>query len=293
MNCAACGNAVPQGAQVCPVCGAPVNAGYQQSYAQYQPGAYPPGYQTPCTYTPPSREDRGLLPVLSALPRAFVDSFSQPGEVLRGMVEKRDLLSGPIVALLVLVMSFLGGVVIMRGFISELYAFVASLSGNAGGTAAAVNQGVTYIAGRIAPSVGGVAALCQLISMAVPTAVFMVYICWFCRVTFSWELALGFLAVISMNTVAVSLAAMALALLSPWLAVAVMAAGAAISYTQACGMLGLITARADQTLLRAKILLTAVSIVLTLVVAGVVGGLLMNGVIRHVFSLLSTVGSLI
>ena len=38
MNCAACGNAVPQGAQVCPVCGAPVNAGYQQSYAQYQPG---------------------------------------------------------------------------------------------------------------------------------------------------------------------------------------------------------------------------------------------------------------
>lgn len=295
MNCAACGNVIPQGASVCPCCGAPVQAGiYQQSYAQYQTGGYPQSYQTPYLDSQkPQREAQGLLHTLSLLPRAFLDSFIHPAEVLRAMVERGDLLTAPIVTVLVLVMSFLAGVVITRGFIGELYGFLASLAGNAGGSAAAVNQGVTYIIGRVAPSVGGIAALGQLICMLIPTAVFMIYICFICRVAFSWELALGFMAVTSMNTVVVSLLAMAVSLLSPWLALVLMAASAAISYTKACAMLGLITARPDEQLVGAKLALTAVSLAVTLLTAGGVCGLLMSGVVRHIFSLFSSVGSLI
>lgn len=295
MNCAACGNVIAQGAQVCPCCGAPVQTDtYQQSWAQYQTGGYPQGYQTPYLDTQkPQREEQGLLHTLSLLPRAFLDSFSQPAEVLRAMVERGDLLTAPIVAALVLVMSFLAGVVIARGFIGELYGLISLLAGGAGSSSAAVNQGITYIIGRVAPSVGGIAALGQLICMLIPTAVFMVYICLLCRVAFSWELALGFMAVTSMNTVVVSLVAMALSLLSPWLALIVMAAGTAVSYTQACAMLGLITARPDEQLVSAKLALTVVSLIVTLVTCGGVCGLLMSGVVQHVLRLLSSVGSLI
>jgi len=294
MNCAACGNVIPEGAQACPYCGAQASAPvYQQSYAQYQTGAYPPGYQTPYLYTQqPSREENGFLHTLSLLPRAFADSFTQPGEVLRAMVERRDLFTAPVVAVLVLVMTFLSSIVILHGVVGDLYGFMASLSG-AAGSAAAVNQGVTYIVGRIAPSVGGAAALCQLICMLVPTAVFMLYICVFCRVTFSWELSLGFLAITSMNTVAVSLLAMALSLLSPFLALIVVAAGMAVSYGKACSMLGLITARPENQLVFAKLLLTAAAIVLSLALAGLAGGALMQGVARQIASLLSSVSSLI
>lgn len=297
MNCAGCGNVLPQGAQVCPYCGTPVNAYaqmnnvYQQSYVQYQQGSYPPGYQTPYGYgQSPAREEHDFLHSLSGLPRAFVDSFSNPGEVLHSMVEKRDWFAGPIVTVIVLLMVFLSSMVIMRGLVDVLLSAVAALLGS---NIAGASQSASYIAGRIGPAVGGVAALCQLISIVIPTVVFMVYICLICRVTFSWELCLGFAAVTSLNTVAVSLAAMALSLLSPWLALIVMLCGMAVSYTQACGMLGMITARADVQLMRAKLILTVTSILLTLVTNGVVGGLLMSGVMRRVIGLLSSVGSLI
>lgn len=299
MNCTGCGNPLPPGAQACPYCGTPLNPYgqpngqnvYQQSYVQYQPGQYPTGYQTPYGYgQEPVREPYGVLHALSGLPRAFVESFSNPGEVLRSMVERRDWLSGPIVAALVLVMAALSGLVIMRGFVDVLLSMAAAFTGS-GMTGA--SQSAAYIAGRIAPSVGGIVALCQLISMLVPTAVFMVYICMICHVAFSWELALGFLAVTSLGTVAVSLMAMALSLLSPWLALAVMICGMAISYTQACGMLGLITARADVQLMRAKLILTCLSILLTLALNGLAGGLLMSGVMQRVMGLLHSVGSLI
>ena len=91
----------------------------------------------------------------------------------------------------------------------------------------------------------------------------------------------------------VALLAMALSLLSPWLALIVMAAGAAVSYTQACAMLGLITARPDEQLVSAKLALTVVSLIVTLVTCGGVCGLLMSGVVQHVLRLLSSVGSLI
>lgn len=298
MNCAACGNPIPQDAQVCPYCGMPsarqpANV-YQQSYAQYQTGGYPSGYQQPHVYGQSRPQRPGLLNTLSELPRAFLDSFSRPGEVLYGMVERRDVLSGPVMAALVLALTFLAGMVIMRGFVGVLFEAVSMLTGvSMAGTAASMNQGIRYIAGRVAPSVGGIAALCQLISMAVPAIVFMVYICVICKVTFSWELALGFLAVTSLNTVAASLLAMALSLLSPWLSLLPMLCGMAISYTKACGMLSLIIARPESELMPAKLVCTSVSVFVSMALSGAVGGWLMGGVMQRIFVLLSSVGSLI
>jgi len=295
MNCAGCGQTLPEGAAVCPVCNTPVaQPVYQQSYAQYQQNSYPTGYQQPYAYgQEPARED-SILTVLADLPRAFLNSFTRPGEVLRGMVEKRDYYSGPVVAAVVLLLSFLGGMVVMRGFVSELFDVIAALSGvPLAGTDASMNQGISYIAGRVAPSVGGIAALCQLISMLVPTVVFMLYICVGCKVMFSAELALGFLGVTSLPTAVVALLAMASALISPWLALIFAVCGAAISYTQACSMLALITGRSEQQLMRGKLLCTCISLAVTLALCLLAGGVMMGGVAQRMVVLFSNVASLI
>ena len=207
MNCAACGQPIPQGAAACPVCRTPVQApDYRQSYAQYQPDQYPTGYQQPYAYgQQPEQPENAVLTALMELPRAFLGSFTRPGEVLRHMVERRDFFTCPIVSMLVLVLSFLGGIVVMRGFVGVLFQAVAALSGvTLAGSSASMNQGISYIAGRVAPSVGGIAAVCQLICMLVPAVVFMIYICAVCKVMFSWELALGFAAVTSLPSPALS-----------------------------------------------------------------------------------------
>ena len=293
VNCAACGRPLPNGATVCPYCGQPVNA-YQQSYAQYQPGQYPPGYQQPYAYGQQPSGENGLLTAIAELPRAFANSFTRPGEVLHAMVERRDLATCPMVTALVLTLCFLAGMVIMRSFLGLIVQVIASFAGvTLAQTDASMNQGVSYIAGRVGPAVGGIAALCQFISMIVPTVAFILYICLICKVTFSWELLLGFLAVTSLPTAAVALAAMALALLSPWLALVPILCGTAVSYVQMSGMLSLITGRPEAQLVRARVCLTVISLALTLLLCGFIGGLLMNGVMQRVMILLSNVGSLI
>lgn len=294
MNCAACGQPIPQGAAVCPLCQTPVQQPvYQQSYVQYQPGSYPAGYQQPYPYSQPP-EKESFLTVISDLPRAFLGSFTRPGEVLRQMVERRDLYSCPVTAAVVLLLSFLGGMVVMRGFVGVLFSLISALSGvQLAASDASMNQGISYIAGRVAPSVGGIAALCQLISMLVPTIVFMVYICVICKVMFSWELALGFLTVTSLPTVAAALLAMASSLITPWLALIFAVCGTAVGYTQACGMLSLITGRSEQQLMQGKWICTCVSLAAALALCGVAGGLLMGGVVQRIVVLFANVGSLI
>jgi hypothetical protein len=194
----------------------------------------------------------------------------------------------------VLLLTFLGGVVILRGFVGELFKAVSALTGvSMAGSSASMNQGISYIAGRVGPAVGGIAALCQLICMLIPVAVYMLYICVIRKVAFSIELAAGFLSVLSFNTIAASLLAMALSLLSPWLAVLVMCAGAAVSYTQANGMLGFITGVPGHQTAGARIACTVISLFVSVLLSSLVGGLLMSGVMRRILTLFSSVGSLL
>jgi len=268
---------------------------YQQTYAQYQQGSYPPGYQQPYIYgQQPAREPNPVLGALSALPRTFLECFTRPGEALRGMMERRDLLTGPIAVGLVLLLTFLCGMVFMRGFIGVLLSAISALTGvSLASDAASLNQGVSYIAGRLGPSVGGIAVLCQLIGMVVPLMVYMIYLCVICKVRFSWELLLGFLSVTTLPTTAVALLAMLVSLLSPWLALTVILCGMGVSYALACGLLSLITGRPDAQLLPAKLALVSLSLLLTLVLGGLLGSLMMGGVMQRMLILLSNVGSLI
>lgn len=295
MNCARCGAQLQPGMNRCPICGETAGAPgvYQQSYVQYQQGTYPSGYQTPYAQ-PQGHDEGGFLGALSDLPHAFMESFTHPGDVMRTMVERRDRFSWMIVSALVLLLAFLCGMVLMRGFLGILLRAISVLSGTPlASTDASMSQGVSYIAGRVAPMAGGIAALCQLIAMLVPAAVFMVYICGVCRVAFSWELLTSFVAVVSLNTVAVSILAMAGSLLTPWLAVGLILCGIAVSYVQAAGMLGMITARPDQQLMFGKLLCVVIALGLTLLLCGVAGGLLMGGVVDRVLILLNNVGALI
>ena len=273
----------------------PQQTPYRQSYAQYQQGSYPPGFQQPYNYGQTiERESNPLLAALSALPHTFLDSFLRPQEVLRGAMERRDRLTGPVVAGLTLLLTFLCGMVVMRSFVGVLLSAISALTGvSLASSAASMTQGVSYIAGRIAPSVGGVAVLCQLIGMAMPALVFMVYVCGVAKVRFSLELLLGFVSVTTLPTVAVALLTMVLSLVSPWLSLLAALCGMAVSYTQWCGLLSAVTGRPDNQLLPVKMLLVAVSLALTLIVGGVVGGLLLRGVMQRVMALLNSVGSLI
>ncbi len=266
---------------------------YQQSYAQYQ--GYPPGYQQPYIYgQQPVRESSGLMSVLSALPRAFLDSFTRPAELLRGLVERHDLLTGPIVTGVVLLLSFLGGMVVLRSFIGVIFSIISALTGvSFASTSASMNQGISYIAGRVAPTVGGIVVLCQLIAMLIMLGVFLVYVCAVCKVRFSLDMAFGFVAVTTLPTAAFALLAMLFSLLSPWLAVITILCGMAVSELQLCGLLPMLTGRSDAQLLPAKMLCVVVSLLLILVFDGLVGGTLMGGVMQQIMILLSNVGSLI
>lgn len=269
---------------------------FQQSYAQYgQQGSYPAGYQSPYVYgqTAP-REGNPFWNAISEAPRSFLTSFRSPAEVLRGLMERRDLVSCPLVAGVMLLLAFLGGMVVLRGFISVLFTAFSAITGvSIAGDAASMNQGINYIAGRIAPSVGGIAALCQLFSMLLPAAVMMVYLCAVCKVRFSWELLFGFITVTTLPTVAVALLAMLLSLLSPWLAVLAMLCGMAVSYTQLGALMSYVTGKTEAQLLPAKMICFCASLLLTLFINGLVGGALLSGVLQRVLVLLANVGSLI
>ncbi|MEG2702413.1 MAG: hypothetical protein RSA65_07330 [Clostridia bacterium] len=268
---------------------------YQQSYSPYSQQSYPTGYQPPYVYGQQTeRGENVLLNTLSELPRAFLDSFRHPGEVLRGMLERRDHLTCPVVTGVVLLLSFLGGMMIMRSVIGLLLVAISSLTGvSVASSTASMNQGISYIAGRIAPSVGGIAALCQLLAMLVNAAVMTVYLCTVCKTRFSWELLLGLCAITTLPTVAVVLAAMLLSLLTPWLSLLAIACGLAVSYAQMSTLFAAVTGRSEAQLLPARILCICISMTLTALLIGLVGGMLMSGVLQRMLVLLGNIGSLI
>lgn len=317
MNCPKCGTVVAPGAPFCPVCNEPLYQqppaygpqgygqpsqppaygpqGFQQSYANYQAGSYPPGTQAPYVYGQPVKPKRpSLVGVLCDLPHVFLDSFSKPVEVLRTLMERRDLLTAPLVAGIVLVLSFLCGMVVLRGLIGSLFSAIATLTGaSLAQSASSMNQGISYVAGRVAPAVGGIAALCQMLAIVLPLGVYMTYLCAIRKLRFSWELLAGFAAVTTLPSVAAVLLAMALALLSPYLALFPLLCGVVVSQVQACGMVAALIAEPEERLLRVRMALVCLSLVLTGALCGAVGGALMGGVVNRVLLLMASVSSLI
>ena len=280
--------------------------GYPQQGAQAQQFA-PQGYQNPQTY--PGAYQQGypqnygyqqtaqgspLMSLLTELPRTFGGCFTQPGEVLRSLVERGDLLTCPIVVGVVLVVVFLGGMAAMRGVVSILFSLIASLTGiSLASDSASMQQGINYIAGQVAPAVGGIAVLCQLIAIAVPVLVVLVYLCGVRKLPFSWHVTLGMITVTTMPTVAFALLGMLLSFVSPWLCLLMMIVGIVVAYLQLSNMLNTITGIPDAQLLPAKMVCFPIAILLTLTLLWFVGGNLLGGVFQQMLSLLGSTSSFV
>lgn len=259
---------------------------YQQSYVQYEQQNYPTGYQTPYVYgQQPEQHENLFLATLSELPKKFLESFTKPSEVLRTMIERKDMLTGIMVSVLALVLSFIAGMLVMRGFVKVLFTLASVITNTSmASNNAAMNQGINYIARQFGAPIGGIVALCQLISMLVPAAVAMVYLCVVSKVRFSWELLIGFSGVTTMPTVAATVIAMACSMISPWLAVLVCIGGMVISYIQMGQMAADVTGKSGSQMLPAKMICICVSILLVLLLNGVVGGILMSGTITRILT---------
>lgn len=261
-----------------------------QNYGSYQQQGYAQnygGYQQMAPANP-------VMGLLTELPRTFAGCFTQPGEVLRSLVERGDLLTCPIVVGVVMVVVFLGGMAAMRGVVSVLFGLIASLTGiSLASDSASMQQGINYIAGQVAPAVGGIAVLCQLIAIAVPVLVVLVYLCSICKMPFSWHVTLGMVTVTTMPTVVFALLGMLLSFISPWLCLLIMIVGIVIAYLQLSNMLNTITGISDAQLLPVKMVCFPIAILLTLALLWLVGGNLLGGVFQQMLSLLGNTSSFV
>ncbi|MDD3214644.1 MAG: zinc ribbon domain-containing protein, partial [Eubacteriales bacterium] len=238
MNCPKCGTVLADGANMCPVCGASLSApqnysapqggydptayggySYPNAYGQppyqqggfdpmagdqggYASGGYPQGYrQVYGRYNAPRREHGEFLSTLGNLPRVITSMFRNPGETLHGMMDRNDKYTGGVTVVVTLLLTFFAAILVMRGAVWTVLAGLSGLLGTSlAGDAASMNQGVNYIAGKMGASVGGIAALCQLIAIIFPMAVALVYLCVVKKVRFSFLLASNLTAIVTLPT---------------------------------------------------------------------------------------------
>ena len=306
------------GAAFCPICNEPLqqsptippqgfpndpNAvyGQQPGYSQQPPvngmpgpyqQTYPTGYQQPYQYG--ETRQNPFSSAMSELPHVFSLSFKNPGEAFHSLLERSDTITGPILCGVVLLLSFFAGMTVARGVVSIFFSAVSSLTGvSLAGSASSMNQGINYVAGRIAPSVGGVTVLCQLISMLVPVLVSGIYLLGICKVPFSWPVIFGLVSIPSIPSAVAALAGMLLSLLSPWLTIVCVLCGMAFSYLQLGALLQYVTGRSEQQLFLPKTACILLSLLLTLLLHLLIGGGLMGNVMNYMIQLLSNVGSLL
>lgn len=261
------------------------NAYGQQGYPQ--PTAQSYAYQGQLQQHP-----NPVMALLSELPRMFLGCFTAPGQVLRTLVERGDVITGPMVLAVALVVVFLGGMAAMRGVVSVLFSFITSLTGiSLAGSSSALRQGVNYIAGQIAPAVGGIAVLCQVIAIIIPVAVIMVYLYLVHRQQPNWMMALEMVTVTTMPTIAVALVTMVASMISPMLALVVMIVGIVIAYLQLSHMLSTLLGGTPEQELLVKLICFPIALLLTLGLIYLLGGNLMSGVFQHMISLLGNMGA--
>lgn len=277
--------------------GAGYQPGTEQGYAsQYNPQSYPGYQQAYGSYyaaQPQPRESGAFLSNLSQIPRVFLDSFRDPGAVLQGMMERRDIYSAPVVAGITLLLTFLCGMLVTSGLVGLVFSGYSTLTGvSLANDPAVLNQGISYIAGKIAPSIGGIAVLCQLFAIAFPLAVMLVYGCAIRKARFSVELLCGCVTITTLPTVAVALLSILGSLVNLVLPLIFMVFGMVVSFVFMSSLLGRMTGKGEQQLVTPRVLCICVSLFCTLLFSLLVGGLLMGNVMASMTALLGNLNSL-
>ena len=278
----------------------------QQSYPQQPPVQQPPVQQPPVQQPPtrqPTAQDYAyqgqrveaanpVTELLSELPQVFRTCFTDPGGMLRTLVNRGDVITGPIVLAVTLVLVFLGGMAAVRGVVSIIFRLITSLTGiSLANSTAALRQGINYVAGQIAPAVGGIAVLCQLIAILVPVAVILVYLYLAHHLPINWVMALEMATVATTPTIPIALLGMLASMISPALAVFAMVLGMVVAYLQLGHMLDIILGGTDLQRLKAKMICFPIAVLLTLALVFLLGGNLSGNVFVHMISLLRNMGT--
>ncbi len=278
-------------------------AGYGQAFdpgAYQEPGygnapyqAYPQGYPTGYGANP-AVGGGALANAIVYLPKLVMGLVRNPGEALQGLIERGDVYTGGLIALLSLVLSFFNGLVLTRGAVSLLFGGLSGILGvQLAGDAASMNQGVNYIAGRISVSIGGIAVLCQLFAIVLPAAVALVYLCAVRKVRFSFLLASNLVAVTTLPSLAAALLCMVFSLMVPALGLVAMGLGLVVSYVLLGLVVSHITGMPEQHSAGIRITLISISEVVKLLFVQLIGGALVAGTLHTVSSLVGTIGSLL
>lgn len=253
----------------------------QQANYQGQPrGGYGPG--------------SGFARALSDLPQVVRGAFADPLGTLQGMMRRDDRFTGVIMVAISLILAFLAGIILTNGILGMLFSAMSGLTGlQLAQSAASLNQGVGYLAGKVGVSVGAVAAACQLVAALVPVIVTMAYLSLLRQMKFSFLLASGFTAIVTLPNVLGLLLAAVFSLITPYLSLLILFFGQIVSYVLLCNMaVKLSDTGADRTVpLQAA--LVCLSELMKLILIAVVGGAMMGGVIRTLSSLTSSVSGLL
>lgn len=280
---------------------------YQQSpYPQQQPYAgYPPygaaqqgygvaqqGYGAPPTYAAaPTAPAASPLSSLEGLPRFFLDALKSPAQSAQGVVARGDFYTGLFVLLLSALLAFICAMLLTRGVLSALFTGLLSLSGVNGGDQ--ISQGIAYVARKLSPTLGGVAALMQVLSMLVPGGALTIYLCGVLKTPFSPSLFLSCMAVMTLPTLVVSLLCVPLSFLSPLACGVAALVGVVASYVYMGSLLDGLSGRASKNLVLVKLLCIGGSLLVTLTLGMLVGGTLGSGAISSLTALMTNMSSLL
>jgi hypothetical protein len=330
MRCIICGNILPPGARQCPVCGARTdNAQEGNYYTQNNPPAdggygFAAGdakntqnrYATPAFHTyrkqmltgfPQNQEANyqgqsrdsysaggALARALSDLPQVVRSAFTDPMGTLQGMMRRGDRLTGGVMVLLSLILAFLAGMILTKGALGMLFSAMSGLTGlQLADSAASLNQGVGYLAGKVALSVGGIATLCQLIASLVPVVVAVAYLNLLRQLRFSFLMVSSLTAIVTLPNMLALLLAAVFSLITPYLALLMLFFGQVLSYVLLCNMaVRLADTDAARTIpLQASLI--CLSELMKIILIAVIGGALMNGVVQTLSGLTNSVSGLL
>lgn len=231
---------------------------------------------------------------LSDLPQIARGAFTNPTATLQGMIRREDRFTGMLLLMLSVIFAFLAGMILVKGALGSVFAVAGGVTGlQLADSAASLNQGVAYLAGKINVSVGGIAAVCQLIAAAVPVAVTALYLCLGRKVRFSFPLLNGLTAVAVLPNLAALVLASVLSLLTPYLSAFVLLCGQVTGYVMLCAVATQLIAVKPQRAVLTQTVLVCVSELLKILLIALIGGALLGGVLRTLSGLTNSMGGLL
>ena len=238
--------------------------------------------------------DGGFARAMSDLPQVVRGAFVDPMGTLQGFIRRDDRYTGGIMVVLSLILAFLAGMILTKGALGGVFSAMSGLTGvQLADSAASLNQGVGYLAGKVALPIGGIAAACQLIAALVPVVVTMAYLSLLRQVKFSFLLASGLTAIITLPNVLGLLLAAVFSLITPYLSLLVLFFGQVVSYVLLCNLAVQIACPEPNRTVLVQATLVCLSELMKIILVAVVGAMMMGGVIQTLAGLTNSVSGLL